>query len=410
MIEAGRRRLSFMPRDVYVLSLIAFLVMVGFGVMLPVLPVFTRSFGASNFMVGAVVSAFALMRLVTSPVCGAINSKIGAKTALGIGIYIVAASSAAAGLANSYLQLLVMRGLGGVGSAMFSVAAMLLLLRVVPIAKLGRAQAMYSGGFLLGGMTGPAVGGLLATISLTAPFFFYAGMLVLAGTTGLLLLQGDALGRASTDEEQLRGRVALARAWGDARYRAACLTNFASGWQSHGARSLLVPLIVVEVLNRPPAWTGIALAVAAVAQGLSLAPVGQAVDAIGRRPVLITGSITCAVGALAIPWAPNIIVLTVILAVYGVGASMMGTVAPALVGDVAGARSGAPVAAFQMTMDAGSILGPLIAGAIVDAWSMKVAFALGAALMAISAGYAITLPSSPSGSASAPVLLDEPEG
>lgn len=262
----------------------------------------------------------------------------------------------------------------------------------------------------MGGMTGPAVGGLLASISLTAPFFFYAGMLVLAGTTGLLLLQGDALGRASTDEEQLRGRVALAKAWGDARYRAACLTNFASGWQSHGARSLLVPLIVVEVLNRPPAWTGIALAVAAVAQGLSLAPVGQAVDTIGRRPVLITGSIICAVGALAIPWAPNTIVLTVILAVYGVGASMMGTVAPALVGDAAGARSGAPVAAFQMTMDAGSILGPLIAGAIVDAWSMKVAFALGAALMAISAGYAITLPSSPSGSASAPVLLDEPEG
>ena len=59
---------SRLPREVYVLGLIAFCVAVGFGVLVPVLPVFARSFGVDNFEVGAVVSAFALMRLVCSGV------------------------------------------------------------------------------------------------------------------------------------------------------------------------------------------------------------------------------------------------------------------------------------------------------------------------------------------------------
>ena len=59
-----------LPREVYVLGLVAFCVAVGFGVLVPVLPVFARSFGVGNAEVGAVISAFALMRLISSPFCG----------------------------------------------------------------------------------------------------------------------------------------------------------------------------------------------------------------------------------------------------------------------------------------------------------------------------------------------------
>ncbi len=54
----------------YVLGVIAFFVMVGFGVVVPVLPVYAKSFGVGYVEVGAVVAAFALMRLVASPYVG----------------------------------------------------------------------------------------------------------------------------------------------------------------------------------------------------------------------------------------------------------------------------------------------------------------------------------------------------
>src|SRR5215211_2361360 len=77
-----RNRSTRIPREVIVLGLIAFCVAVGFGVLIPVLPVFARSFGVDNFAVGAVVSVFALMRLITAPFCGRMINRAGERVIL----------------------------------------------------------------------------------------------------------------------------------------------------------------------------------------------------------------------------------------------------------------------------------------------------------------------------------------
>lgn len=148
-----------------VLGVIAFFVMVGFGVVVPVLPVYAESFGVGSFEVGAVISAFALMRFVMSPFVARLIDWSGERTVLAVGIGIVAVSSGLAGLAQDYVQLLLLRGAGGIGSAMFSVAAMTLLLGSTDPTRRARAIGFYQGGFLIGGMAGPALGAVLATIS-----------------------------------------------------------------------------------------------------------------------------------------------------------------------------------------------------------------------------------------------------
>lgn len=373
-----RLPMNQMPRDVWVLSLVAFLVAVGFGVMVPVLPVFARSFNVSQFEVGAVISAFALARLLMGPFCGRLNRAIGERVALGVGIGIVALSTAGAGLSQSYLQLLLLRGAGGIGSAMFSVAAMSLLLASVGPQLRGRASALYSGGFLIGGMAGPAVGGLLAAISIRAPFFFYAGTLVLAGAAGLALLT-----RREITPTHMSGEAALnfADAWRRPGYQLACAANFSTGWQAQGARSTLVPLLVVEVLHEPTSWTGVAFAIAAVVQAVVLQPAGRLVDTWGRRPMLVAGLLLCAGSSAAIPFAPNMVWLVVALCVFGVGSAVMSTAPTAMVGDVIGGSGGTPVAVFQMSSDLGSIIGPLAVGALADHYPLPIAFGIGAVLM-----------------------------
>ena len=160
-VRSWIRARSSLPREVYVLGLIAFCVMVGFGVLIPVLPVFARSFGVGNLQVGAVISAFALMRLVSSPLCGRLIERWSERVVMATGIFIVAISSGLAGISQSYEQLLVLRGVGGIGSAMFTVSAFTLLLTSVEAGMRGRAAGFFHGGFLIGGMAGPAVGGLL---------------------------------------------------------------------------------------------------------------------------------------------------------------------------------------------------------------------------------------------------------
>ena len=395
LTAAVRRRLrerTSLPRDVLVLGLIAFCVAVGFGVLVPVLPVFARGFGVGNTAVGAVISVFALMRQAVSPFCGRLIGWFGERTVLAVGIFIVAASSGLAGAAQSYPQLLALRGVGGIGSAMFTVSAMSLLLGSVPPQLRGRAAGFFQGGFLLGGMTGPAIGGLLALVSIRAPFFFYAATLAVAGTVGLLLLTRTRAVAGGGDSSTAAAVVPFRTVVADPRFQAACLTNLAQGWTSFGVRSALIPVLVVEVLHHSTTWTGIAFACAAITQTIALAPAGKFVDTVGRRPAMIGGGLVAGASIMVVPFAPNLVVLIIALCAYGIAAAFLGTAPAASVGDATGGARGTPVAVFSMCADTGAIVGPIVAGLLADRFSYAWAFGLGAALLLVAATYSLRMP------------------
>ncbi|RUQ87859.1 MFS transporter [Labedella gwakjiensis] len=362
--------------------------MLGFGVVIPVLPVYVRGFGVGYVEVGAVVSAFAVMRLVVAPVVGRIVDRFGERLVLSTGIGIVAVSSGLVGVATSYPQLLILRGLGGIGSAMFSVAAMTLILGVTSATQRGRAVGFWQGGFLIGGMAGPALGGLLTTISLTAPFFFYAATLAVAGTVGLLLLRGRTEGEETAGGDTGGFRAVLR----DRRFQVASVANLASGWAAMGVRSTLVPVLVVEVLHEEPAWTGIAFAISAVVQTIALGPAGRFVDSVGRRPAIVWSFLLGGAALMAIPFVTELWMLVALLVVYAVAAAFIGTAPSALMSDAAGGRRGTPVAVFQASADVGAIVGPLAAGALLDAFSYPAAFGSAAVLMLAASLFAATLP------------------
>jgi DHA1 family multidrug resistance protein-like MFS transporter len=176
----GARRGPFrdLPREVPILTAVSFTVALGFGIVAPAIPAFARQFGVSIAAAASVISVFAFMRVVGALPAGRLVDRFGEPGTMAAGIAVVAVSSVLAGFSRSFVQLLVLRSSGGVGSAMFSISAQALLLGSVPAAQRGRASGLFSGGFLLGGISGPAVGGLVAAWSLRAPFFIYGGLLV----------------------------------------------------------------------------------------------------------------------------------------------------------------------------------------------------------------------------------------
>ena len=128
------------------------------------------------------------MRLLSAFAAGRLVDRVGERAALLAGLTVVAVSSLLAGLSATYPQLLVLRGVGGIGSAVFTIAATSLLLRLATSAQRGRTQSVYRSGFLIGGIVGPGFGGAVLGISLRAPFFLYAGTLLLAAVAAATLL------------------------------------------------------------------------------------------------------------------------------------------------------------------------------------------------------------------------------
>ena len=127
------------------LSAVAFCVALGFGILAPAIPVFAKSFDVTATQAASVISVFALLRLIGAVPAGWLVDRIGERSVLVTGLSIVAVSSALAGFSTTFNQLLGFRGVGGLGSAMFTVSAMALLLRSV-----GPGAARSRGGRLPG--------------------------------------------------------------------------------------------------------------------------------------------------------------------------------------------------------------------------------------------------------------------
>jgi DHA1 family multidrug resistance protein-like MFS transporter len=392
-MRALRNPFRSLPPEVAVLTAVAFSVALGFGILAPAIPLFAKNFGVTNFAAGAVISVFALVRFASAPVAGRLVNRLGERVVLATGIGIVAVSSALAGLSGSYAQLLVLRGVGGFGSALFTVSSFALLMRVAAPDQRGRSAGTYQTGFLLGAIAGPAFGGPLTAWSLRAPFFVYAATLLVAGGVAVVFLARTAL----HEHEVAAGTAdvaptSLGTALRSSAYRAAVANNFAVGWAIFGVRSSLIPLFVVEGLRLGPSWTGAGLVLSAVVQALVLIPAGRLVDTRGRRPFLQSGAAFSMAAGVVMALAGSAPLFLVGMALYGTGSALLGVSSAAVVGDVIGGRGSTPVAAFQMASDAGAFIGPLVAGLLADAASFEVAFLATAAVSGLAFATTLVMP------------------
>jgi DHA1 family multidrug resistance protein-like MFS transporter len=361
-----------LPAEVRALTGVGFMVALGFGLVAPALPLFAREFGVGKTAAGAVVAAFALMRLVMAPFVGRMVNAVGERLLLATGIGVVAVRSALAGLSQSYWQLLVLRGAGGIGSIMFSVSAASLLVRVTPSHLRGRAQGVWAGSFLIGLVCGPAVG-TVATFSLRLPFFLYAGTLVVAGIIGLSALRHSELAaRDSARSEPMALRLAL----GQRAYLAALAAAFAGDFALVGARSAMLPLYVREDLDLSSSWVYAAFLIVSLVSGALLLPMGKVADTVGRRPVIALGLVVGAVAFLVLPTVPAIAGLVIATLLIGVAAASDSVAPGAVMGDVVAGRGGTVVAVFQMAGDLGTVLGPVVTGFVADQAGYSPAFVL----------------------------------
>jgi len=358
----------------------------------PAIPEFARSFGVGKTAAGAVISAFALMRFVSALGGGRLVDAFGERIILASGIGIVAVSTGLAGLSQSYEQLLILRGVGGIGSAMFTVSATALLFRVVGPESRGRATGLFQSGFLIGGLLGPLAGGFLTDYSLRLPFYVYAVSLVAAGGIASLFLSNARLrpvlpevtgrgldvataGRDGPSLEVEEPATSLREAWAHPSYRAAVAVNFAIGWAFFGVRMSLIPLFVTESLHVRVVWIGVGFLCTSLAQVSSLIVAGRFVDNAGRRPAMVIGCLVAGGALTSFAFARSLPLFLVAMTALGVGGAFVSTAPGAVVGDIMRGRGGKVVAVFQMASDAGTITGPLAAGWLADQVSFSAAFA-----------------------------------
>jgi len=380
-----------LPREIKILTLASFFVAVGFGIVLPAIPVFARTFGVSNTAIGLIVSSFAITRFASGLISGKLVNRFGERVVFSSGVGMVAIFVLLAGLAQSYGQLLFFRAAGGLGSSMFTVAAGSVIMRAVDDNNRARAFSIYNGAFLVGGISGPAIGGLLSLISLRAPFFAYSITLTISGLIALFFLKGINLNRGE-DGEELAQRTSIAQALSLKPYRIALVISFIGNWVLFGVRSSILPIFVIETLRSTPAVVGYGFTLSALMQGLLLLRAGKISDTRGRKYAAVSGSFIALLGLIVLIFTNSIWMYFFSMALIGLGGAFLAITPSSIVGDVIKGKSGQVIGLFQMAGDAGMMVGPIVLGWFADTFSYQAAFISTVVIFSVSVILSFRLP------------------
>src|SRR3981081_4812877 len=179
--------LSLFPRPLLIIFLTIFVNLVGFGIIIPLLPFYAETFGASPLVIGLLFAVFSLCQLAAAPALGDLSDRYGRRPVLVFSLAGTVVSFVMLALAHSVAMLFAARVVDGLSGGNISTARAYVADVTEPKDR-ARAYGLIGAAFGLGFILGPALSGLLAGISYTAPIWAAAALTLVATVMAWLWL------------------------------------------------------------------------------------------------------------------------------------------------------------------------------------------------------------------------------
>lgn len=376
-------------RGLAVLFLAIFVVMLGFGIILPVLQFYAREVGASPFEIGLLATSYAFMQFLCAPLWGALSDRVGRKPVFSVGLVGYAVTFVIFGLSHHVWELFLARILGGILSAATLPTAMAYIGDTTPGRRRGGSMGMMGAAMGLGFTLGPGIGGLLGRQSLSLPFFVGAALALatLALSWGALpeparpeggeirTSRGEAIRRALGGPlaffylVTLVGAFALAGLEGTYALFAQDRLQLSS---SGGAGAIGAVFVVVGLVQ------------AAILGGL----VGRLITWWGEERVVQGGLLLAGAGYLLITATHDVATLAIYAAIAGAGHALMRPSIASLISRRTAAGQGLSIGIMDSFDSLGRVLGPAWAGGVYHV-GIALPYLSAAAVLLITAGVSV---------------------
>jgi MFS family permease len=360
---------------------------VGFGSVVPVLPLYASSFGVSPAAIGLTVAVYGLARFLLAVPTGRSADRIGRRGTLAIGGATTVLGNLACAFAPTYELFLAARFLAGAGAALVLTASQIVLADVTVPAERGRAMGLYSGVFAFAVGIGPYPGGVLAEhYGLQAPFLAYAAAGIVVGILAwwrvpeTMHLSTIAQSSGPSFAKQVR-LLGVNRG-----FLLISLVSFAAAVARTGALFNVVPLLVRDRLDLGPDQIGLGLSLVSLGALLLAYPSGVLVDRVGRKTVIAPATLLSAAATALFAYAPSYAWYLLACGVWSVALGISAAAPAAYAADTAPpGQNAAVMSTYRMLSDAGYVIGPLALGIIADVASAPAALALAGILLGASA-------------------------
>jgi multidrug resistance protein len=355
-----------MPRDrskstLPILFSVIVIDVIGFGIIIPVLPFYADAFGASGLVLGVLFTSHAAMQALFAPLWGRLADRIGRRPVM---LCTIAGTSGALlflGLADSLVQLFVARILSGIFAANISVATAYIA-DVTDEDERTRWMGMVGACFGVGFVIGPAVGGPLALFGYGVPMLVAAGLAGVNFVYAIFVLKEPETHRATAKQAAGKMRVLAAP-----EIRNLCITYFLFTFAVTQLETIFAYFMMSRFDYDVIQVTLILIAMAFVMVGIQGGGMRPLVARYGEKALLVVGIALMALSFGMLPWAPVVPVLMLPLIGSAIGRAIS---QPSMMGlasfQASAANRGAVMGTFQSSASMARVLGPLAAGALYD--------------------------------------------
>jgi DHA1 family tetracycline resistance protein-like MFS transporter len=352
--------------------------LIGFGIVVPVLPFYAREYGASATTLGFVVMVYAASQFACAPLWGRLSDRVGRRPVMLLTVAGTALSLLVLGLADSLAWIFVARVLGGGFAANVSVASAYIA-DVTGEDERTRWMGMLGASFGIGFLLGPALGGALA------PYGYGVPMLAASGLAAVNLLYASFALRESTRQVRAsevtdRGltRIDVLR---DPTVRRLCLANLAFSLGVTQLETIFAFFMMDRFDYDARQVAFILVLMAAVMGAIQGGGMRALANRYRERTLVVAGSLILAICFLAVPQAPSVGLLLVPLVLSSVGRAIAQPSLMSLTSLAAAPEArGAVMGTFQSSASLARVAGPVAAGWLYDL-SLPAPFWLAGALL-----------------------------
>jgi MFS family permease len=368
-------------------------VMLGQGVISPVLPLYLKDLDASVASAGIVIGAFGISRLFLNVPAGIFGERYGRAALMSGGLTITALGTAMTGLSGSIGIMVLWRVVAGAGSAMFMTGAQSYVADISTPDNRARLMSVQQGSLLFGTDLGPILGGLVGdAFGFRWPFFIAGGLALAASLWTISRLPNRPSGRAAADRNTLRptdGKASGKRApdrfffsvLTDRTFVMVGLFTLVVFLTRTGSRQTLIPWLGNDDFGMTATQIGLLMSLMTTITFVLVVPAGWVSDRFGRKPAMVPGMAVTAVGLVLFAYAGSVPVIFAAGVLMGLGQGISGPSPAAYVADLAPpGRISASMGVYRTFGDAGLIIGPWGLGLIADRVSLPAGLLTNAAL------------------------------
>ena len=349
-----------------------------FGLIIPVMPTYLKTFGAAGQVLGFIIASFAFAQFLFSPIAGNLSDRYGRKYLIIFGLFVNGLSQIMLGLSTEIWMLFASRFITGFGTAFIVPPVMAYAADLTTDKDRGKAMGWLGAAISLGFMIGPGIGGLLSNFSIHTPFYFGGFGAIFAGILSFMIL--PTIKPVKTEQQKRENIIQqIARSFKTS-YFVLLIVVFVFTFGIANFQSTLTMFLTYKFHYTPNDIAIVMTVGSGIGVVIQVFAINKLFEVFGEMKIILFGLLLAAFSLYGLLYVSGFYIILLVATLFSIATTLIRPAVNTVISKTAGHEQGYAAGMNNAYMSLGNMIGPALAGTLFD-WHMSIPFTLGTLIL-----------------------------